>query len=77
MSKIIFVLKFNEEIQESSELLKVIVYKSQNTLFRTPTNVDIPLQMPFFSSKNINLESLKQQFGSLSYNESSNFSPTP
>lgn len=77
LSKIIFVLKFNEEIQESSELLKVIVYKSQNTLFRTPTNVDIPLQMPFFSPKNINLESLKQQFGSLSYNESSNFSPTP
>lgn len=42
-----------------------------------PTDVDIPLQMPFFSPKNINLESLKQQFGSLSYSESSNVSPTP
>lgn len=77
LSKIISVLKFNEEIQKSSELLKAIAYKSQNTLFLIPTNVDIPLQMPFFLTKNINLESLKQQFGSLSFNEISYFSPTP
>lgn len=67
LSKIIPVMKFNAEIQESSELQKAIAYKRQNTRFRTPTYVDISLQMPFFSPKNINLESLKQQFGSLSF----------